>query len=47
MAKYKCIRIELYKRDITVFIGSHEEFKECIATYDYLKTWNNIITQIL
>ena len=47
MAKYKCIRIELYKRDITVFIGSHEEFKEWIKTNDCPKTWNNIITQIL
>ena len=47
MAKYKHIRIELYKRDITVFIGSHEEFKEWIKTCDYSKTWNNTITQIL
>ena len=47
MAKYKNIRIELYKRDITVFIGSHEEFKKWIKTCDYSKTWNNTITQIL
>lgn len=47
MAKYKIIRIELYKRDITVFIGSHEEFKEWIKTNDCPKTWSNIINEIL
>lgn len=47
MAKYKCIRIELYKRDITVFIGSHEEFKEWIKTNDCTETWRDIINQIL
>lgn len=47
MAKYKSIRIELYKRDITVFIGSHEEFKEWIKTNDCHKTWSNIINEIL
>ena len=47
MAKYKNIRIELYKRDITVFIGSHEEFKKWIQTNDYPETWRNIISQIL
>ena len=47
MAKYKNIRIELYKRDITVFIGSHEEFKEWIKKCDFPETWNTIITQIL
>ena len=47
MAKYKNIRIELYKRDITVFIGSHEEFKKWIKTNDCSETWSNIISQIL
>ena len=47
MAKYKRVRIELYKRDITIFIGSHKEFKDWIATNDCPKTWSNIITQIL
>ena len=47
MAKYKCIRIELYKRDITVFIGSHEELKEWIKTNECSKTWSNIINEIL
>ena len=47
MAKYKIIRIEPYKRDVTVFIGSHEEFKKWIKTNNYPKTWSNIITQIL
>lgn len=47
MAKYKCIRIELYKRDITVFIGSHEEFKEWIKTNDCTEIWRDIINQIL
>lgn len=47
MAKYKIIRIELYKRDITVFIGSHEELKEWIKTNDCNKTWSNIINEIL
>ena len=47
MAKYKNIRVELYKRDITVFIGSHEEFKKWIKTNDCSETWSNIISQIL
>lgn len=47
MAKFKHIRIELYKRDITVFIGSHEEFKEWIKKCDFPETWNTIITKIL
>lgn len=47
MAKYKNIRIELYKRDITVFIGSHEEFKEWTKKCIFPEDWNTIITQIL
>ena len=47
MAKYKNIRVELYKRDITVFIGSHEEFKKWIKTNNCSETWINIISQIL
>lgn len=47
MAKYKIIRVELYKRDITVFIGSHEEFKEWVETNDCTETWRDIINQIL
>lgn len=47
MAKYKHIKIELYKREITIFIGSHEEFKEWIKTYDCPETWNIVINQIL
>lgn len=47
MAKYKNIRIELYKRDITVFIGSHEEFKEWTKKCVFPEDWNTIITQIL
>lgn len=47
MAKFKHIRIELYKRDITVFIGPHEEFKEWIKKCVFPEDWNTIITQIL
>ena len=47
MAKFKHIRIELYKRDITVFIGSHEEFKEWTKKCVFSEDWNTIITQIL
>lgn len=47
MAKYKNIRIELYKRDIIVFIGSHDEFKEWIKHSDYTKTWTKLINQVL
>ena len=47
MAKYKSINLEIYKRDLTVFIGSHEEFKEWIKKCDFPETWNTIITKIL
>lgn len=46
MAKYKRVRIELYKRDIIIFIGSHKEFKKWVTTNDCPKTWSNI-SQIL
>ena len=47
MAKFKSINLEIYKRDLTVFIGSHEEFKEWIKKCDFPEIWNTIITQIL
>lgn len=33
MAKYKRIPIDIYKREVLVFIGSHEEFKKWAEEY--------------
>lgn len=47
MAKYKIINIALYKRDITVFIGSHEEFKEWVSEYQAPASWEQLVESII
>lgn len=47
MAKFKSIDIEVYKRNITVFIGSHEEFKQWITTYRIPDSWEQLVESIL
>lgn len=47
MAKFKYINIDLYKRDITVFIGSHEEFKEWVSSYKIPTSWEQLIESII
>lgn len=47
MAKYKIINIDIFKRDITVFIGSHDEFKEWIASYKVPTSWKQLVENIL
>ena len=43
MAKYKIIPIDLYRRDITVFIGSHDEFKDWITSYSVFALWEQLV----
>lgn len=47
MAKYKVIPIDVYKRDITVFIGTHDEFKEWVASYNVPTNWEQLIESII
>lgn len=47
MAKFKIINIDLYKRDITVFIGSHDEFKEWIQSYKVPTSWEQLVESIV
>lgn len=47
MAKFKTITIDLYKRDITVFIGSHEDFKEWIASYNVPSSWEQLVETVV
>lgn len=47
MAKFKVIPIDLYKRDITVFIGSHDEFKEWVTSYKVPSNWEQLIESIV
>lgn len=47
MAKYKIIPIDLYKRDITVFIGTHDDFKEWIAQYNVPTSWEQLVENIV
>lgn len=47
MAKFKNIHIDLYKRDITVFIGSHNEFKEWVTEYEVPSSWEQLIESII
>lgn len=47
MAKYKNIHIDIYKRDITVFIGSHSEFMEWIKNNEPSEKWENLIQLII
>lgn len=47
MAKYKVINIDIYGRDITVFIGSHDEFKEWVSSYRVPTSWQQLIESII
>lgn len=47
MAKFKNIRIDIYKRKITVFIGSHEEFKTWITSYHVPSDWEQLLESII
>ncbi len=47
MAKFKTIDIELYKRDITIFIGSHYEFKDWLLQYKVPTSWEQLIESII
>lgn len=47
MAKYKVINIDLYKRDITIFIGTHDEFKDWVASYEPTNTWTELVEYII
>lgn len=47
MAKYKVIDIELYKRDITVFIGTHNEFKEWVSIHTVPDSWVQLMETIV
>lgn len=47
MAKFKTIHIDIFRRDITVFIGSHEEFKTWIASYKVPSNWEQLVENIL
>lgn len=46
MAKYKVIPIDLYKRDITVFIGTHDEFKNWITSYKVPESWEQLVENV-
>lgn len=47
MAKFKVIHIDIYRRDITVFIGSHDEFKEWISTCEVPTNWEPLIETVI
>ncbi len=47
MAKFKTIHIDIYKRDITVFIGTHDEFKQWVSTYDIPTSWEKLVESII
>ena len=47
MAKFKIIHINLYKRDITVFIGTHDEFKQWVKNYKVPSSWEQLIENII
>lgn len=47
MAKYKIINIDIYKRDITIFIGTHDEFKEWVQAYKVPTSWEQLIESII
>lgn len=47
MAKYKVINIDIYERDITVYIGTHEEFKQWVASYKVPTSWEQLIENII
>ena len=47
MAKFKIIHIDIYRRDITVFIGRHDEFKAWIANPDIPSSWNQLAEAVV
>ena len=47
MAKFKVIYIDIYKRDITVFIGSHDEFKSWITTCEVPTSWEQLVEAVV
>ena len=47
MAKFKTITVDLYKRDITVFIGSHDEFKRWIISYELPDSWKSLVENVV
>lgn len=47
MAKFKIINIDLYKRDITVFIGTHSEFQDWVSQYRVPASWEQLIESII
>lgn len=42
MAKYKNVHIDLFKRDITVFVGTHEEFIDWVSKCEVGKSWQGL-----
>lgn len=47
MAKFKIIHIDIYRRDITVFIGNHDEFKAWIAGYEVPSSWEQLVENVI
>lgn len=47
MAKFKVIHVDIYRRDITVFIGSHDEFKKWVSQYDATDSWKELVENVL
>lgn len=47
MAKFKIIHIDIYRRDITVFIGRHDEFKAWITNPDIPSSWNQLAEAVV
>lgn len=47
MAKYKTLSIDLYKRDITIFIGNHDDFKYWVNSFEVPSSWERLIESII
>lgn len=47
MAKYKVINIDIYKRDVTVFVGSHEELKDWMSSNEVPSSWEQVAESII
>lgn len=47
MAKFKIIHIDIYRRDITVFIGRHDEFKAWISNSDVPSSWEQLVEAVI
>lgn len=47
MAKYKVIPVDVYSRHVTVFIGSHDEFKDWITSYDVPNSWEQLVENVV